>query len=108
IAAIPIATATATITHIPTHALTPSSTDTPTITNTHTVTFTPTKTSTSTRTQTPRSSIMSTVSIILATIDPLQGVTAVCNDGTYSFSQHQQGTCSHHGGVKQWINRPPN
>lgn len=31
-----------------------------------------------------------------------QGATAQCNDGTYSFSQHRQGTCSHHGGVAQW------
>jgi Protein of unknown function (DUF3761) len=22
-----------------------------------------------------------------------------CADGTYSFSQHRSGTCSHHGGV---------
>lgn len=25
--------------------------------------------------------------------------TALCRDGTYSFSQHARGTCSHHGGV---------
>jgi competence protein ComEC len=31
------------------------------------------------------------------------GATAICNDGTYSFSQHRQGTCSHHGGVLQWL-----
>jgi len=31
------------------------------------------------------------------------GATAECKDGTYSFSQHRQGTCSHHGGVKQWL-----
>jgi hypothetical protein len=31
------------------------------------------------------------------------GATAQCVDGTYSFSQHRQGTCSHHGGVKQWL-----
>lgn len=31
------------------------------------------------------------------------GATAKCNDGTYSFSQHHQGTCSHHGGVAQWL-----
>jgi uncharacterized protein YraI len=30
------------------------------------------------------------------------GVTAQCRDGTYSYSQHRQGTCSHHGGVAQW------
>ena len=28
--------------------------------------------------------------------------TAQCDDGTYSFSQHRSGTCSHHGGVGQW------
>ncbi|MCU1398854.1 MAG: hypothetical protein JWN62_1963 [Acidimicrobiales bacterium] len=31
------------------------------------------------------------------------GATAQCNDGTYSFSQHHQGTCSHHGGVAVWL-----
>ncbi|HYT45260.1 MAG TPA: DUF3761 domain-containing protein, partial [Methylomirabilota bacterium] len=28
---------------------------------------------------------------------------AKCSDGTYSFSQHRSGTCSHHGGVAQWL-----
>ena len=27
------------------------------------------------------------------------GVTALCNDGTYSYAAHHQGACSHHGGV---------
>lgn len=31
------------------------------------------------------------------------GATAQCADGTYSFSQHRQGTCSHHGGVAKWL-----
>jgi hypothetical protein len=31
------------------------------------------------------------------------GATAQCADGTYSFSQHHSGTCSHHGGVAQWL-----
>jgi hypothetical protein len=31
------------------------------------------------------------------------GATAQCRDGTYSFSQHHSGTCSHHGGVAQWL-----
>jgi hypothetical protein len=31
------------------------------------------------------------------------GATAQCNDGTYSFSQHRSGTCSHHGGVAVWL-----
>jgi hypothetical protein len=30
---------------------------------------------------------------------PPAGATAQCADGTYSFSQHRSGTCSHHGGV---------
>ncbi len=32
------------------------------------------------------------------------GATAQCGDGTYSFSLHHSGTCSHHGGVSQWLN----
>jgi|SRR5271156_6624865 len=28
--------------------------------------------------------------------------TALCSDGTYSFSRHARGTCSHHGGVQRW------
>jgi hypothetical protein len=31
------------------------------------------------------------------------GATAQCGDGTYSFSQHRRGTCSHHGGVAKWL-----
>lgn len=31
------------------------------------------------------------------------GATALCGDGTYSFSQSRRGTCSHHGGVSQWL-----
>lgn len=31
------------------------------------------------------------------------GATAQCRDGTYSFSQSRRGTCSHHGGVEQWL-----
>lgn len=29
--------------------------------------------------------------------------TALCNDGTYSYSQNRRGTCSHHGGVQNWF-----
>lgn len=28
---------------------------------------------------------------------------AKCKDGSYSYSQHRQGTCSHHGGVAYWF-----
>jgi hypothetical protein len=31
------------------------------------------------------------------------GASAICGDGTYSFSQHRSGTCSHHGGVSEWL-----
>jgi len=31
------------------------------------------------------------------------GATAICRDGTYSFSAHRRGTCSHHGGVARWL-----
>jgi len=31
------------------------------------------------------------------------GATAQCRDGSYSFSQNHSGTCSHHGGVGNWL-----
>ena len=31
------------------------------------------------------------------------GASAQCRDGTYSFNQHRSGTCSHHGGVTEWL-----
>ena len=31
------------------------------------------------------------------------GASAICADGTYSFSQNHRGTCSHHGGVENWL-----
>jgi hypothetical protein len=31
------------------------------------------------------------------------GATAKCKDGTYSKSKTHSGTCSHHGGVDQWL-----
>jgi hypothetical protein len=31
------------------------------------------------------------------------GATAQCRDGSYSFSRHRRGTCSHHGGVARWL-----
>lgn len=39
---------------------------------------------------------------IVAASEP-SGATAQCNDGTYSFSEHHSGTCSHHGGVDHWL-----
>lgn len=37
--------------------------------------------------------------------DP-RGATARCSDGSYSYSEHASGTCSHHGGVARWIHHP--
>ena len=34
---------------------------------------------------------------------PHAGATAHCRDGTFSFSRTRQGTCSHHGGVAEWL-----
>ncbi len=34
---------------------------------------------------------------------PPAGATAICKDGTYSFSRSRRGTCSHHGGVRKWL-----
>jgi uncharacterized protein YgiM (DUF1202 family) len=31
------------------------------------------------------------------------GASALCRDGTYSFSASRRGTCSRHGGVAQWL-----
>lgn len=31
------------------------------------------------------------------------GATALCRDGSYSFSMNKRGTCSHHGGVARWL-----
>lgn len=31
------------------------------------------------------------------------GASAICGDGTYSFSKSRSGTCSHHGGVSSWL-----
>jgi len=34
------------------------------------------------------------------------GATARCADGTFSYSEHASGTCSHYGGVAVWIHHP--
>ena len=38
----------------------------------------------------------------IGTETKLSGPTARCRDGTYSYSAHRRGTCSHHGGVAVW------
>ena len=32
---------------------------------------------------------------------------ALCRDGSYSYSEHRRGTCSWHGGVQQWLKPIP-
>lgn len=34
--------------------------------------------------------------------DSLWPPTALCSDFTYSYSEHHSGTCSWHGGVREW------
>ena len=34
---------------------------------------------------------------------PPAGASAKCRDGTFSFSKSRRGTCSHHGGVAEWL-----
>ncbi|WP_395643046.1 DUF3761 domain-containing protein [Rudaea sp.] len=37
------------------------------------------------------------------TSGPPANASAQCRDGSYSFSEHTRGTCSHYGGVAQWL-----
>jgi hypothetical protein len=67
--------------------------------------ITPTKTSTFTSNVASTESIESTSTVIGGSYPP--GITAVCADGTYSYSQHRRGTCSHHGGVAIWVSNVP-
>jgi len=34
---------------------------------------------------------------------PPADATAICRDGSYSFSRHHTGTCSGHRGVQRWL-----
>ena len=43
----------------------------------------------------------------VASADAPPGATALCNDGTYSFSTTRSGTCSHHSGVGVWLTPAP-
>jgi len=59
-----------------------------------------------TYTSTPRPTY--TPNSFIPTGDPMANVTAICGDGTYSYSKTRQGTCSGHKGVKEWIHSPSN
>jgi hypothetical protein len=105
-------TPTTTNTFTPTITVTASQTCTPTITWTPTITYTVTRTPTLTRTNTltptkthtrlPTATYNPNVIIPVAPGVCPAGATAICTDGTVSYSAHRQGTCSHHGGVAQW------
>lgn len=100
----PAAMATATTTTTATVTASPSAAPTPTITVTAASTVTVTATATITAdsaTQPPDGSSWGG-SAGGYTTDPGYGPTALCNDGTYSYSAHHRGTCSHHGGVAVW------
>lgn len=47
--------------------------------------------------------LLGVVATTAAVAAPPPGATARCRDGTYSYSKHRSGTCSHHGGVAQWL-----
>jgi serine/threonine-protein kinase len=99
-----------TVTLTPSIANTPADTLAPSITNTPTFTLTPSSTSTLTRTptHTPQNTAIQLPTSTYNPNLPPAGATAICNDGTYSYSQHRRGTCSHHGGVRVWlVNLPP-
>lgn len=102
-------TQTPTLTPTPTPTLTPP----PTPTLKPTVELTPTPTSIPTVTPTSNSGLSNDNYYKSVDGDQVHspaysntvpaGATAICGDGTYSFSQHRSGTCSHHGGVAQWL-----
>jgi hypothetical protein len=120
----PSITSSSTVTFTPSMTFTPSITKTPTITQTPTImltftttatpssTFTPTNTPTNSITPTRTKTITFTRTITntrfpTATPAPERLVRcgAICRDGWRSSSTGS-GTCSHHGGVSQWLYCP--
>jgi hypothetical protein len=72
-------------------------------TATATPSTTPTATPTPTASPAPVPIQVSTpVPTAVPTADPTSGATALCVDGTLSYSANHSGTCSHHGGVSEW------
>lgn len=116
-------TATATPTQQPTPTQKPTNTPVPTATNTPVPTATPTPkpvyiAPTATNTPVPpatNSTATQSNNGTYKNVDGIQvqspvhadsapaGASAQCGDGTYSFSLHRSGTCSHHGGVAVWL-----
>lgn len=104
-------------TSLPSNTPTPSPSDTPTATPTPLVYIAPTHSSIQSTQPTPPQEqgvsnnnyyINSSGNEVHSPINSTDGsvpagATAKCADGTYSFSEHRSGTCSHHGGVVQWL-----
>jgi hypothetical protein len=103
VTAAPTPTGAPTLTTAPTAAplLTPEATAEPTLAPTHEPAPEPTAKAT------PRPTIFRLPTIAPLPADPTAaakaaGATAICADGTWSYSAHRSGTCSHHGGVHWW------
>ncbi len=104
-------TPTATVSAVP--QIAPPATGTARPTLTPWPTWTPWPTSTPWPTATPRPASSSSSGSGYTNVDGVwvpspgndpTGASAQCRDGTYSYSQHRQGTCSGHGGVARWLN----
>lgn len=96
--------------------LAPTATQVPTETQIPTETFSPTIAPVLANTLAPSQTPYPTWTPVKAIVVPVQpqpviqpttshpsGATAICRDGTYSYSQNRRGTCSHHGGVSVWL-----
>lgn len=106
----PTPSPTVTSTYVLTRTITPTSTiiPFPIFSELETETYTPTPTKVHYATLVPTIKIIPTKKSVSQQTSQTYpaGVTAVCKDGTYSYSHTTSGTCSHHGGVKKWINKP--
>lgn len=50
-----------------------------------------------------RVGIVAAATVLLVVMLRGCGASALCRDGTYSFSSHHRGTCSWHGGVARFL-----
>jgi hypothetical protein len=89
----PTATQLPTETQIPTETQVPTETPQPSPTFTHTPT----------NTIAPIVAPVQPQPVIQPTTSHPANATALCKDGTYSYSQTRSGTCSGHGGVSVWL-----
>jgi hypothetical protein len=76
--------------------------DTSTATPTVVVSSAPTDAPTSAPTQAPAAAAPPVTSGFDHNAAQAAGASAICNDGTWSYSANRSGTCSHHGGVSWW------